>query len=450
MLDHLSSLVDKSLVLAEPEIGGSTRYRFLESIREFAGALLRESGEERETLLRHLAFFRGWYPPYHPALEQAIARVRLIEHEIHNLQLAVATALQMDPPLWHDAAALLCLHSMIFAFFCHEKLYLLAEIVPHLDDGLQVPFPTVTADNDVTSDCRYSPLLAGPLKALGYYILVSHRMFFPGTLATPRAYADQALSLYRRAEYPTGIALTLALLAGLLHRQGDIAQADAFLDEACDIGRTLPHQGAWLEVLYTQGKHALMEGRNTRARTLLEQWYAAAGEFSHYTMGHRLAQLEYVDGRYARARAYCQEDITLYGNRPVQRRILGDIAREEGQLAEAVRYYALAVAQWEPAGRKQPAEVYCITLEGYAYLAIAQRKPALAARLLGCADRVREETDTPRLPFARYDYDRYWPRLCAGLPPAELDALLEEGGGMAMENALALAQREAEDEGIPA
>ncbi len=241
----------------------------------------------------------------------------------------------------------------------------------------------------------------------------------------------------------------LTQIAEIAYRQGDTTQAFAYLDEARDIGHPLPLQGAWLGVLYKMGQMALWEGRNARARECLEEWYAAAGEITRYNWGHLLAQLEYLDGDYARARAYCQEEVRLYINRPHERRILGNIAREEGQLAQAARYYAASWAENLPHLRKQP-QFFVVTLECYIYLAIAQRKPALAALLLGFADRLREESGTPRHPFELYDFNRYWPRLCAGLPRAELDALLEEGRGMSMENALALAKREAEDEGIPA
>jgi len=46
--DLLGSLVDKSLVMAEPA-GGALRYRLLETIRQFAAERLVEAGED----LRH-------------------------------------------------------------------------------------------------------------------------------------------------------------------------------------------------------------------------------------------------------------------------------------------------------------------------------------------------------------------------------------------------------------
>ena len=56
MLDLLTSLVDKSLALAEVS-EKATRYGFLESVRHYARDRLRESGEEARTQQQHLAYF---------------------------------------------------------------------------------------------------------------------------------------------------------------------------------------------------------------------------------------------------------------------------------------------------------------------------------------------------------------------------------------------------------
>jgi predicted ATPase/DNA-binding CsgD family transcriptional regulator len=52
ILDHLSSLVDKSLVVAE-DTGRRTRYRLLETVRQYAQDKLAESGETYDSRRRH-------------------------------------------------------------------------------------------------------------------------------------------------------------------------------------------------------------------------------------------------------------------------------------------------------------------------------------------------------------------------------------------------------------
>jgi predicted ATPase len=57
VLDLLSRLVEKSLVVAEATGGGRVRYRMLEPIRQFAREKLEEGGEAEEVRRRHAGFF---------------------------------------------------------------------------------------------------------------------------------------------------------------------------------------------------------------------------------------------------------------------------------------------------------------------------------------------------------------------------------------------------------
>ncbi|MFH8407423.1 ATP-binding protein [Streptomyces sp. NPDC018019] len=58
VLDALTSLVDKSLVTAVPESPRGMRYRLLETVAEYAGERLTESGERASVELRHLTAYR--------------------------------------------------------------------------------------------------------------------------------------------------------------------------------------------------------------------------------------------------------------------------------------------------------------------------------------------------------------------------------------------------------
>src|SRR5215207_1535500 len=59
VLGLLSHLVDKSLVVAREE-GGETRYRLLETVRQYGREKLEASGEEAEAGWRHADFFGGF------------------------------------------------------------------------------------------------------------------------------------------------------------------------------------------------------------------------------------------------------------------------------------------------------------------------------------------------------------------------------------------------------
>ncbi|MGA8329143.1 MAG: LuxR C-terminal-related transcriptional regulator [Mycobacterium sp.] len=112
VLDQLTLLVDKSLVVAD-DSAGRTRYRLLETVRQYALEKLGESGESDSVRARHRDHFSAMAAPLDaPAGNDYEQRVEQAEIEIDNLRaafvwsrengdvelaLALASSLQ---PLW--------------------------------------------------------------------------------------------------------------------------------------------------------------------------------------------------------------------------------------------------------------------------------------------------------------------------------------------------------------
>ena len=112
VLDQLALLVDKSLVVAE-NIGGRTRYRLLETMRQYAAEKLEGSGETDVMRARHRDYYTAMVAVLDaPAGSDHEERVAQAETEIDNLRaafkwsrensdveqaLALASSLQ---PLW--------------------------------------------------------------------------------------------------------------------------------------------------------------------------------------------------------------------------------------------------------------------------------------------------------------------------------------------------------------
>ncbi len=69
VLDQLTLLVDKSLVVADESVG-RTRYRLLETVRQYALEKLGESGEADEVRSRH----RDYYTSLAAAVRRASRR----------------------------------------------------------------------------------------------------------------------------------------------------------------------------------------------------------------------------------------------------------------------------------------------------------------------------------------------------------------------------------------
>jgi predicted ATPase/class 3 adenylate cyclase len=99
VLDLLTSLVDKSLVIFE-QSAQSERYRMLETVRRYGHDKLREHGEEDETLGRHLQWVFGLASragSWTRSPDQREWLARLVP-EVDNLWLALETANLRDEP----------------------------------------------------------------------------------------------------------------------------------------------------------------------------------------------------------------------------------------------------------------------------------------------------------------------------------------------------------------
>ena len=109
MLDQLSLLVDKSLVIAE-NTTGRTRYRLLETVRQYALEKLGESGEADDVRTRH----RDHYMAVAAVLDDRgrpdyLEHLHRIDGEMDNLRAAFSWSLEAG-----DTEAALRLASSLF------------------------------------------------------------------------------------------------------------------------------------------------------------------------------------------------------------------------------------------------------------------------------------------------------------------------------------------------
>ncbi|HET7052341.1 MAG TPA: LuxR C-terminal-related transcriptional regulator [Solirubrobacterales bacterium] len=97
VIDLLTSLVDKSLVIGE-EHGGDVRYRLLETVRQYALDRLAQAGETAALRERHCGFFLARAEQIAPHLERAGQGVWLDALDLDGANLAAA----LDHAVEHD------------------------------------------------------------------------------------------------------------------------------------------------------------------------------------------------------------------------------------------------------------------------------------------------------------------------------------------------------------
>lgn len=93
-LEALGSLVDKSLVVAAPSGDGAMRYRLLETVAEYAGERLDESGRRSAAERDHLTYYRELARTTDPQLRSPGQRAAIerMERESENLRAALQRA----------------------------------------------------------------------------------------------------------------------------------------------------------------------------------------------------------------------------------------------------------------------------------------------------------------------------------------------------------------------
>jgi predicted ATPase/class 3 adenylate cyclase len=98
VLDALSDLVAKSLVVTEPTDDGTTRYSLLETLRQYARERLDEAGSSDDRRRRHASYYADFSEQLAPDLFTAdeIAARQRIQVDLDNLRAAVSWALDRD------------------------------------------------------------------------------------------------------------------------------------------------------------------------------------------------------------------------------------------------------------------------------------------------------------------------------------------------------------------
>jgi predicted ATPase/class 3 adenylate cyclase/DNA-binding CsgD family transcriptional regulator len=248
VLDQLALLVDKSLVVAD-ERQGATRYRLLETVRQYALEKLGESGEAGAVRMRHRDHYAAMAASlntpggndYEQCLEQA-------EIEIDNLRGAFTWSREVS-----DVEMALAMAS---------SLQLLWQARGRLREGLTW-FDTALADLNahhvgVAPNVRARALADSATLGL-----------WAGSSDSPER-AQQALTIAREVDDP-------ALLARVLSARGyvaayfEIEAAPAYLAEAMGLARALGDRWTLTQILVAQVVAALAARDSIAARAAAEE-----------------------------------------------------------------------------------------------------------------------------------------------------------------------------------
>jgi non-specific serine/threonine protein kinase len=462
VLDVLSSLVDKSLVLAGEGEPGATerRYGLLETVRQYAVEKLTAGGEAEATRARHAAHFLALAEAAEPALNgpEQSAWLGRLEREHDNFRAVLRWAVEGG-----DADAGLRLGSALAKFWTVRGYQ--SEGQRWLDAALANAGGAAAA---VRARAGYA---AGRMARA--------RRDYP---AARRRYED-TLALWREAGDQRGIALALASLGGVAGDQGEAETSRALHEEALVLRRAAGDRRGVAQSLNYLGMLAYGRGDYAAAARLQEESLSLNRDLRDVGgVASALLMLGQTVGRRGdlpRAIALCSESLDLFrevGNRlgvaMAQRAVgqaaldAGDRARAEAMLvaslasaralqdpwAEAASLVSLACAVREggdlvraealareglaQAGRLGTRRQLALALETLAGTAAATGRGVRAARLFGAAAALRDSLGMPP-PAAAARHHADVARVEAALGAAPFAAHLAAGRLLTLDQAVA-------------
>jgi tetratricopeptide (TPR) repeat protein len=387
VLDLLSRLVSKSLVVVDSEFAGERRYRFLETVRQYARERLVQSGAANRLRDRHFEFFFDEFRGVLPVLRHhhQLACLRRLRIEQENVRAALEWAL--------TSAALaekgVELAGALFWFWTKRGLYEEGKL--WLEQALAV--------GHVRGRLRSRALIG-----------LAHMHAFRGRQLEVEALATEALSLGREDDDEWVVSFALFLQGLAAFELGDHEQAAARALEARDAvtasGEEVQHGGPLLIL----ANIAVLNGDHERAQELYDESIAVC----------------------RRAGEAWGLSILLSAGAGL-RIVRQDLEQARAQASEAM---ALCQELEDPRG-------IAWSLDVFAGLLAAGGCADGAARLWGASDGLLASVGGSLVPSIGWIRDRYFEPVKTSLGGGLFDAARAEGRAMTLAHAIALARQQA-------
>ena len=275
ILDQLALLVDKSLVTAE-NTSGRTRYRLLETVRQYAQEKLGEAGEAEAVRTRHRDHYTAMAALLDaPARSDYQHRVEQADDEMDNLRSAFGWSIEAG-----DIAHALELASSLMPLWLSRS---------RIQEGLAW-FGVVLADGTSSLDA-----LAPRVRAR---VLADKTVLDAWVNTYNMEYAQQALTAAREIDDPA--LLVRALLACGSAAVYDAEVAERYFSEAIGLARALEDKWRLSQILAQQAQAALVTGDyialQASAKEGREIADAIGDRFGSRQCGWRLAAAQVVMG----------------------------------------------------------------------------------------------------------------------------------------------------------
>jgi tetratricopeptide (TPR) repeat protein len=384
VLDGVETLIDQSLVRLDVLARARTRYRMMQTIREFASDRLRESGEEEEIRRRHARQLVGMAEEAEPnLLRKDTTWLDRLEEELDNIRAALQWSIDSgdpEPGLW--------LAGYLWRFW---------QVRGHIGEG--------------------------------------------------RAWVAELLSLPAAQARTPARAKALGSAGSLAYYHGDWTTVRAPYGEAFEIAEEVGDVRARAEASYNLSFAEILDENTARAKELLRHsadLYASVGEelhAAHANAGLSLAMA--TEGDFDGATRRLEDALRTF----IDAGDFWGVAFASGQRAAyALRsedYSAARKAMLRSLSAADALEVWgwrSVALQGFAVTEVLDGDPEVGVRLAGAAEHMVELGGGSEPPPAIIMMEPALELAKEKLPQDRIDALADEGRAMDPAEAIALAR----------
>ena len=467
ILDLLSGLFNKSLVIVEREQHEETRYRLLETVRQYAREKLFDAGESTLFYERHLAYFLALAEDTEPKMRtvEALEWLTILIREFGNFRAALSWALDGDEN--PNVEAGLRLAGALLELWHTENFH--SEGFSWLNKGLSASLE----DDQLNDSLRFKAYFAS-----GHLILPIGRLeeacqYFQKSFEIAQKNGDikgaimaqsmlgESLAWLRRYAEAQELCLTSLercrplgdpwLLAWALCRLGltylfhdDDLQAEPYLEESLSIFEKIGDQLQIIDLYVSLGIIAFKQGEYEKSHEYSTKCLnSARARHSKWTAANALVNLgkiAYMHGDFNLMQVYVEEATTL--------------KRETGSLGLVGSLLLLGIAELRLA-YLQPARacfqeclqsareayllVFVYSLVGVAGVALQTNQLQAAAQLLGAVSKLCTEEFLQLDIIPQIEFERIWNEVKQEMGEHDFKNAVLKGQAMTLEQAEAFA-----------
>lgn len=423
-MDSLLGLVNKSLVNVEEQETDS-RYRFLETIRQYAMERLLESGEAMEARNAHMDYFVELAENSQQKMfgSESQAWLNQMEMEHDNIRAALEWAASKD------ILKAIRLALAIGGFWTSRDY-----------------------NNEAYGWCqtileRTQSLAHLESERAQLYALMGWTSITIGNHKAGRAAAEAGLVLARQVNHRKAMVRLLIILGLSSTFLGDFETARRATEEAETLARQENFIGELAMLLSTRSQVVYFTTKDPiRAMQYLQeavalgkqagfQWATSMAAYGAGRLAGHMGEVETARARFTES----AEISKRFGNRRIvfsSRSELAHVLREHGAAEEALSIYREVIPGWKELGHRAAVahELECIS-----YILIQREEPEHAATLLGAAEALRQLIDTDMTNLERAEYERKVSALRAGMDEAGFQEAWNKGRSLSMDEAIELA-----------